>query len=97
VLQSSNFQDGRIVFFVGSVVALQFRIPSVRAMESSGAFQPLEKDVILDVVFAAFHSHQNFATRQSANGLLHDADARITFAQSFADLTAHCRRFRAAL
>jgi hypothetical protein len=43
VLQSSNFQDGRIVFFVGSVVALKFRIPSVRAMESSGAFQPLEK------------------------------------------------------
>jgi hypothetical protein len=61
-----------------------------RGLESGGAFQPLEKDVILDVIFAAFHSHQDVAARQSANGLLHDADARSTFAQSFADLTAHC-------
>jgi hypothetical protein len=47
-----------------------------RALESSGAFQPVEKHVILDVVFAALHSHQDLATRQSANSLLHGADAR---------------------
>jgi len=41
-----------------------------------GRFSPLEKDVILDVIFAAFHSHQDVAARQTANGLLHGADAR---------------------
>ena len=33
-----------------------------------GAFQPLEKNVILDVVFIALDSHQDLAARQSANG-----------------------------
>src|ERR1700722_10102496 len=62
---------------------------SSSAIASGGAFQPLEKDVILNVVLAALHSHQNFAARQSANRLLHDADARGRFAQAFAELAAH--------
>jgi hypothetical protein len=37
-------------------------------LESGGAFQPLEKDVILDVVFAAFQSHRDFVAREAANG-----------------------------
>jgi hypothetical protein len=44
--------------------------------ESGGALQPLEKDVILNVVLAALDSHRDLAARQSANRLLHDADAR---------------------
>jgi hypothetical protein len=43
--------------------------------ESGGALQPLEKDVILNVVLAALHSHQDLAARYLANRLLYDADA----------------------
>src|SRR5258708_15647601 len=60
--------------------------------ESGGAFQPLEKDVILNVVLAALHSHKDLAARQSTNRLLHDADARGGLAQAFAELAAHGRR-----
>jgi len=62
------------------------------ARESGRTFQPLEKDVILNVVLAALHSHQDLAARQSANRLLHDADARGGLAQAFAELAAHRRR-----
>jgi hypothetical protein len=62
------------------------------AGESGGTFQPLEKDVILNVVLAALHSHQDLAAHQSTNRLLHDADARGRLAQAFAELAAHRRQ-----
>jgi hypothetical protein len=35
-------------------------------------------------------TRKDLAARQSANGLLHDADARSALAQSFTNLTAYC-------
>lgn len=35
----------------------------IEVLASGGAFQPLEKDVILNVVVAALHSHQDLAAR----------------------------------
>jgi len=45
-----------------------------------------------EVVLTALHSHQDLATRQSANCLLHDADTRGGLAQALAELAAHRRR-----
>jgi len=39
-----------------------------RTPKSGGAFQPLEKDFILDVVFAALHSHQDVVARALSGG-----------------------------
>ena len=57
------------------------------ARESGGAFQPLEKDVILNVVLAALHSNKDLAARQSTNRLLHDANARGGLTQAFLGLS----------
>jgi hypothetical protein len=47
------------------------------------ALQPLEEDVILNVILAALHSRQDLAAHQSTNSLLHEADARGGLAQAF--------------